>query len=113
MTPKFSVGEVVILQSVNRPDLNGECTIGAVVTRQGQATEDRVHPAGFVIRKGERIAAGYVLQELMPYSTTTDGHKCELLWAESALRKKHQPGDMSFTELMVNLSQPVQAPSHS
>lgn len=88
MTPKFSVGEVVILQSKEAPQCNGECTV-LEVECFGSWT-------------------GYVTTTPPP-----EGRDKAALWCESALRKKHQPGDMSFTELMVNLSQPVQAPSHS
>lgn len=91
MTPKFSVGEVVILQSRKFPERNGEYEVVKVLPHGADHGFQRVSRGNF----------GYVL---------SGGRN---LWAESALRKKHQPGDMSFTELMVNLSQHVQASSHS
>ncbi len=94
MTPKFSVGEVAILQSVNRPELNGECTVLDIrIGMSRNVTTGKIRPS-------------------IVYKTTIELTGA-FGWGEPALRKKHQPGDMSFTELMVNLSQPVEAPSHS
>lgn len=91
MTPKFAVGEVVILQSEQKPEFNGECEVIKVLSY------GEVH--GF--QKVNAAAFGYVL-------TVNDE-----LWSELALRKKHQPGELSFDKLMSSLSQPVQEPSHS
>lgn len=91
MTPKFSVGEVVILQSKQVPQCNGECTVLEVLDPDFW-----------------NESYGYVTTTPVPEKLAGAG-----AWDESALRKKHQPGGMSFTELMVNLSQHVEAPSHS
>jgi hypothetical protein len=90
MNPLFSVGEVVILQSDAFPSLNCECTVLEIV------------PPG-----------GYSLCGLLNTQKKT-GYKTEVIsprgsqwWAESALRKKHQPGEHSFTDLMASLKNPV------
>lgn len=110
MAPKFAVGEVVILQSRDLPQCNGEHVVRKVVLRDAM-TEDRVHPAGLIKRIGGPI--GYILEEVIPLGEGNDGLPCEAVWNESALRKKHQPGELSFDKLMSSLSQPVQEPSYT
>jgi len=66
----FSVGEAVILQSKSYPELNGECVVIYV------DVERRVNDGTFQI--------GY---------KTTIPTPDSVCWAESALRKKQEPGD--------------------
>jgi hypothetical protein len=98
--PMFAVGEVVILQSVEFPHLNGDATVLAV-------TKPRVPykcPATgiSVIRSASNI--GYVL-DVDKMVATSLGELVAANWDESALRKKHQPGEHSFTRLMQSLKQ--------
>lgn len=79
--PLFSVGEEVILVSVQRPHCNGP----AVVLDVDNNYEDGI--------------PGYLL--------TTPGRKddegLDILWDQSALRKKYPPSSQSFSELMNTL----------
>ncbi|UVN13478.1 hypothetical protein FBPa8_0014 [Pseudomonas phage vB_PaeP_FBPa8] len=92
--PYFHVGEEVILQSVDRPDLNGEYTVRQVVVgRETYICRDtgskiRTYPEGVY----------YILEEVI---LLTDGF--ETSWCESALRKKHKPSDDSFEQMMDKL----------
>jgi hypothetical protein len=96
--PKFAVGEVVILQSVNRPEFNGEQTV-LVVAEHGQVyrsphTGKRIRNAS-----GERA---YILD--LPATDSTGG---PVQWSERALRKRHQPGEYSWQDLKTILNLPV------
>lgn len=86
MTPKFSVGEVVILQSQHNPEANGEYTVLSFERGIGR-------PSGVECYV-------YMLDGVLSWSKLGS-------WAESALRKKHQPGEHSFTDLMASLKNPV------
>lgn len=96
MRPKFEVGEVVILQSKNKPECNGEyvvdyCSVCPIGTKFNYSGYDYTHSLAVV---------GYFLDG-------ANNHKGEpILFSESALRKKHTPGEMSFTDLMASLSSP-------
>ena len=88
--PLFSVGEVVILQSVSWPECNGDATVLEHV------------PSGKMSSSGKLNTHG------------VDGYRLDVIasngnpwWNQSALRKKHQPGEQSFTELMQTLKSPV------
>lgn len=84
MRPKYEVGEVVLLQSVARPELNGEYVV-----------ED-VH-FGSAITATQRI-------EFTGYLYGLEGLDCN--WIETSLRKKHTPGELTFENLMASLSSP-------
>lgn len=96
--PKFEVGEVVLLRSESCPNLNCEAAVRA--RREG--------PAGTTFMEEDNkyniITGGYVyfLDVDLPNPKTG----AQLLWAESALRKKHQPGEMGFHDLMASLVAP-------
>ena len=81
MRPKFEVGEVVLLRSVNFPECNGEATVLDII-------EDRTF--------------------VYAYKLTISHHADGFLeyWGEPALRKKHTPGEMTFDNLMASLSSP-------
>jgi hypothetical protein len=84
MNPLFSVGEVVILQSVSEPDKNGEYTV-----------------------IGQYVGShSFTKEPCLVYELDMVASACTY-WTESALRKKHQPGEQSFTELMQTLKSPV------
>lgn len=93
----FHVGEEVILQSVDRPDLNGEYTVRQVLVGRetyicrATGKKVRTYPEGFY----------YILEEVIPL--THDGF--EINWDESALRKKHKPSDDSFEQMMNKLKE--------
>lgn len=96
MNPKFSVGEVVILQSVDNPQCNGETTVLQVLN-----DGDRYicHVTGRRVRNEAGLA--YVLDVDILDATET----C-MQWDECAIRKKHHPGEHSFTDLMAILNAP-------
>jgi bifunctional pyridoxal-dependent enzyme with beta-cystathionase and maltose regulon repressor activities len=90
-SPKFKVGEEVILQS-SYTELNGDAIVLAIHKSNGTATT----------KEGEQIKVS------SPYCyelnvVASDGGR----WAERALRKKHQPGEMDFEQLMNWMRQPV------
>lgn len=95
MRPKFEVGEVVILQSVNHPEFNNEYTVHAVL--DGEDT--------FLCRVSGKMFAGWTGDTAYVYvldgPIVLDGK--EILWSENALRKKQEPSGISFQELMDSL----------
>lgn len=102
MKPKFEVGEVVILQSITHPHYNGEYTVEAVIPTKGtykcRLTNDKFTHS----HKGYAylLDSPLKVKAELPFESAVD---------EPALRKKHQPGEMSFTNLMSQLNQPVTA----
>jgi hypothetical protein len=97
MQPKFSVGEVVVLQSVELPERNGEYTVSAVWIPPGHIVVD-----SFPYRVTDVTYRLEGADEPIPHGV----HKGPALWNESALRKKHIPGEFGFTDLMASLSSP-------
>lgn len=97
MRPKFEVGEVVILQSKSLPEHNGEyvivfysvAEIGSLFTYKNTSY------------RHNKECIAYFLDG--PLDLKGD----DILWSESALRKKHIPGELSFTNLMASLSSPM------
>lgn len=89
----FAVGEVVILQSRGFPELNGEYPVLDVL-HPGQSRQ-----SGGVLRINTGPKAGYDL------GITPPGHSG--WWIESALRKRHQPGEYSLEDLVTSLHLPV------
>lgn len=85
MRPKFEVGEVVILDSKHRPECNGEYVV--VDAMYGLWRNNTT----------KEIREGWTYK-------LNDGSKDP--WGEPSLRKKHQPGELSFTDLMASLSSP-------
>jgi hypothetical protein len=89
--PKFNVGEVVILQSNKSPHLNGEYTVLAIVYNGG-------------------TYQGYNCDFNRPFvydiGLNPPGKKPHLA-VEEVLRKRHQPGDMSYSQLIKSLDRPV------
>lgn len=106
MTPKFSVGEVVILQSRTRPECNGEYTV-VIVAHPGGRYIDPNHGGTM---KNSSAGIGYVLDDPNLISAISEGI-ASAQWAESALRKKHQPGELSYTDLLESLTVKSGAPA--
>lgn len=107
MTPKFAVGEVVILQSKDHPECNGECEV-LEVFYPGSA----IGVAEGLHYKPDSKAFSYKLNKFYKIEHGGNAYRGNC-FSERALRKKHQPGELSFDKLMSSLSQPVQEPSHS
>lgn len=110
MTPKFSVGEVVILQSVSRPESNGEYIVAVVAGNY----EEFIDPHFGSKRMCRGPGTGYVLSDpllvaSLDYASTAI--KSSAIWAESALRKKHQPGELSYSQLLESLTTKQGAPA--
>ena len=97
-TPKFAVGEGVILQSLSRPEFNGERTVLSVL-RPGQACLCPISGRRF------ENGCGTVVYILDDGHIEPDGF-CAL-WGERTLRKRHQPGEYSWQDLKTILNLPV------
>ena len=85
----FKIGEECILQSVQNPELNGDCVITVV-----EQPERRWHKEG---------------DNIIGYSTnfayfTTIPHPNGYVWAESALRKKHKPSTKSLSTMVEEIN---------
>jgi hypothetical protein len=98
-TPKFAIGEVVIVQCVSFPKYNGEHTVREIL-QEGSIYFDRIYnkPLRTVPLDGFRHRAspfGYIMEDIL---RDTDGY--EVIYDESVLRKKHQPGELSWEELL-------------
>lgn len=91
--PKFSVGEVVILQSRSAPELNGEYPV-LDVCLPGEST-----PVDGVMKKNMAANSAYLLEVAGPHGSNW--------WSESVLRKRHQPGEHSWQDLKTILHLPV------
>ena len=98
----FKVGETVVLQSKELPHHNGVHVVRARV-EVGEVYMDRITD---VCWENKSDSVGYVLEEILTpdYEDPDNG---EAFWAESALRKYHEPSDMSFHELMEQFKQPA------
>lgn len=98
--PKFKIGEEVILQSNNYPELNGLCTVLSVSPFDG-------------LTRGRN--GTYVKGEAFSYLTTIE---CPsgLQWNQIALRKKPKLSDDDFSSLMDKLKTgnltPLKIPEH-
>ena len=95
----FDVGEVVVLQSKESPELNGEYTVKSVL----------FHNDTYICRLTEKILIhieemGYILEELVIETLNGAGNMVEQAWSESALRKKHQGCGDSFQSMLSKLN---------
>lgn len=100
MNAKFSVGELIVLQSKSMPQYNGEYTVEGIIKK------DERH----ICRLTKRILVqsddfGYVLSTPLFDLINNDGY--ETFWAESALRKRQEPGELSYAQLMQSLRSPI------
>lgn len=97
MKQLYEVGEVVILQCKSHPHYNGQHIIHKVLTFGGL---HQCRLTGTLLEESDSL--GYVLEDLLADEETS----MEIFWCESALRKKHQPGEQSFKDLMTTLKSP-------
>lgn len=101
--PYFSVGEEVILVSETYSEYNGEQRIKHVLY-YGDSFFDRIAE-----ENTKRIPTNYngkpfyILEEIIPNENNTT----EIAFKQTALRKKHQPSEMNFNELMSSLNAPI------
>lgn len=107
MTPKFSVGEVVILQSVDAPEWNGEYSVVMVI--DGDEEFQDPHRDILCVSHGEGY--GYILDCSDLCGIGDTGRVVSLCWMQSSLRKKHQPGELSYSELLQSLTVKTGAPA--
>ena len=108
MNPKYSEGESVILQSINHPEYNGEYTVEKVL-KNGDTYVCRSR--GTLITRMDKPSFGYILNEVVVTGTNAVGFVVEAAWQESALRKKHEPSQMSFQSLIQSINSPVKQES--
>jgi hypothetical protein len=102
-TPKFSIGEVVILQSRMMPHHNGEYTVDRIIVKDEVF---RCRLTGKMLKSAKlRSGFAYHLSNKAPDPEL----QTEVSWAETALRKKHIPGELSYSSLMQSLTTPVNA----
>lgn len=101
MNAKFSEGEVVILQSVNYPEYSGEYEIFKILG-QGEEWEDRIDSEVILVCDDY---IGYIFTTPLP--SKDQDHSGECLWAESSLRKRQEPSELSYTEIMQTLRSPI------
>jgi len=87
MNAKFAEGEVVILQSVHYPEENGETTVLSM-----RFKENPVNTVTF-----EVMDSGWTY--------TLEGKTGE--WHECAIRKRQQPGTLTYDQLMQTLRSPI------
>lgn len=99
-SPKFKVGEQVVLQSKTYPKFNGDYIVERILVAGA---------SGICRISGERY---HVTNKKTPYTylLNTPLHNptkpFEIVWAETALSKKHKPSDQSFDQIMSSLKQP-------
>lgn len=98
MNPKFKLGEPVILQSKDYPHYNGEYVIHAIVVGS-ELYFDRVL-GKLVIDIFPPGEVAYTLCQAFPDPC----NPIEIYWDESALRKKQDPSEFSFEELIKELN---------
>lgn len=101
MNPKFSVGEIVIVQSPGYPETNGEYSVLKILTYQ----EYQHYCSGQFKAPGELFI--YKLEGYMATGKIDSECKTDCV-SEPSLRKKQQKGDMSFKELMSDLKTNIQ-----
>ena len=95
MKPKYSVGEKVLLRSINYPEFNDVYHVSKVVPKGAFTTCDLT---GTRYWNGDAVA--YILAELKEL----DDQDLEYTWCESALRKFHDPSGDTFEEMMKKLN---------
>ena len=99
--PKFEVGEEVILASRECPHLNGEYFVDLII-KNGESYKGRVTSQITTLVNG-CATYGYLLSNVAKAPELNQ----EIVWDESALRKKHKPAEMSFSALMQSLTSPI------
>jgi len=100
----FSVGEVIILQSPNLSEYNGEYTIHAIVQPNENFT---CRLTGLNLYTTEGVS--YVLDEPLLDLVSCEG--AETFWGPSSLREKYYPSEFSFNELIADLKTNITEPT--
>lgn len=95
--PKFEVGEVVILQSVDYPEFNGEYSVKAVL-KPGQQYMGKV------------VSGSGLDDWYYDLGFQTKMFKTFTCWRETTLRKKQEPSGMRYNELIKLLNSPIPMP---
>ncbi len=98
MRQLFEIGEQVIADFKNYPENNGEYTILEVLTPEQMKEEFREYSI---------LQSIYYRLDGLTIVGPRNGTICNAA-GQSALRKKHKPSELSFTELMTNLSTKIQ-----
>lgn len=99
--PKFSVGEEVILQSKDCSKYNGDYIISGIIY-DGVLYNCRITGLPY---KSSGFNWGYILS--VARQDPEDPFGREIVWGETALRKKHKPSEFKdFTSLMDSLKLP-------
>ena len=107
MNPKYSEGEIVILNSKVLPEYNGEYTTSKILTK-GEVTVCRITGRRHS-HTGKLGNYGYLLDSPKVNKFCPEG--VEAVWAEISLRKKHEPSHMSFQSLIQSINSPVKQES--
>lgn len=96
MKPKYSVGEKVLLRSIDHPEFNDVYHVSKVIPKGTSTTCDLTSKP--YVASTKRL--GYVLAEIEEIKE--DG--LEYVWHESSLRKFHDPSGDTFEEMMEKLN---------
>jgi len=99
MKQLFEVGEVVIVQSPYYPETNGEYSVLGVFTYD----EFREYCQGQFKSDGNPFI--YKLAGYLAVGKNNPNNKTDCV-SEPSLRKKQQPSELSFRELMTTLKSP-------
>lgn len=97
MKQLYEVGECVILQSEDYPQYNGEYTVFEIILR-GSAARCRISGVD------QQAISSFVYALDQPLRSDKTGR--EVFFLQSALRKKHEPSQQSFKDLMTTLKSP-------
>lgn len=101
MNSWFDVGEEVVIQSVSNPQYNGKSFIIKNIFDKGERYQDRANGYNYFMTDGP----GFLMEQVLKDATESDGR--ELVFNQSALRKKHKPSDESFKDMMQNIKSDV------
>lgn len=88
--PYFSVGEEVILVSRDFPEYNGEYTIRKILSKGDKTLHCRVSNT---LKSYYTSRVGYQMEEILSRKSDTCNDDIEIVWDQSALRKKHKPAE--------------------
>ena len=89
MNPKYSLGEIVILNSPSYPQYNGEYTVVGI-SKSGEVYKGKIVQAG---DKNWYYDLGFNTPKYKEFS----------LWNEICLLKKHESSKMSFQSLIQSI----------
>lgn len=103
MNPKFSVNEIVIVQSPHYPESNGEYEVLEIFTPK----EFQIYCKG---KFQSETTFVYRLRGYQVIGKKNPQNKTDCA-SETSLRKKHQPTSLSFNQLMNVLNSPIASPN--